>query len=317
MKSPVERVTESPVPAGTEERRLDLYLAARFNYLSRTAWQREIESSRVFVNGEAVKSPGKKIRSGDIVSYRAPAIDEPDIDPSFEIIYEDEQYLAVNKSGNLPVHPSGVFFNNTLVMLIESRLGIKLYPVHRLDRETSGVILLGRDPAAASAAQREFGTFCKRYRAVVKGVPGKEEFIIDVPLGPARSSVVRKKREAYSGAPETACTRFRVLSSSEGFSLLEAVPVTGRMHQIRAHLSYARLPILGDKLYGDDERVYLDYVEHGMTEEIELRAGFRRCALHARSLSFTHPFTGKSVEITAPVPADMKGLMELHGLASL
>lgn len=189
-----DRIIGSAVPAGTGQQRLDLYLSSRFSYLSRTAWQKEIAEGRVLVNGVPVVVPGRKIRPGDMVVYAAGEYDEPEIDPRYQLIYEDNEFLAVNKSGNLPVHPSGVFFRNTLVMLLENDLGAKLFPVHRLDRETSGAILFGKSAEAASLMQKNFGTFEKSYRAVVRGVPVKKEFTVDVPIGQARESVIRKKR---------------------------------------------------------------------------------------------------------------------------
>lgn len=309
-----DRIIGSAVPAGTGQQRLDLYLSSRFSYLSRTAWQKEIGEGRVLVNGVPVVVPGKKIRPGDMVIYDAGEYEEPLIDPRYQLIYEDKEFLAVNKSGNLPVHPSGVFFRNTLVMLLENDLGSKFFPVHRLDRETSGAILFGKSAEAASMMQKNFGTFAKSYRAVVRGVPCKDEFTVDVPIGQARKSVIRKKREAYAGAPEDACTGFRVISSAGESALLEAVPVTGRMHQIRVHLKYAGHPIIGDKLYGEDESVYLDYVENGLTDSVVKRAGFGRCALHSYGIGFVHPFTGRDIKIRAALPDDMVNLIDVLGL---
>ncbi|NTV83910.1 MAG: hypothetical protein HGA23_06365, partial [Bacteroidales bacterium] len=219
--------------------------------------------------------------------------------------------LAV-PSGNLPVHPSGVFFRNTLVMLMEAAYGAKFYPVHRLDRETSGAILFGRSAGAASLIQRDFRNFSRSYLAVVRGVPDRSEFTVDMPIGPAAGSLIRKKREAYEGAPEEARTDFRVVSSADGFSLLEAFPVTGRMHQIRVHLKYAGLPIAGDKLYGEDETVYLDYVNSGPTGSVIERAGFSRCALHSRTIEFIHPYTGAEIFIGQPDGAIEKGIITVR-----
>lgn len=309
-----DRIIGSAVPAGTQQQRLDLYLSCRFSYMSRTSWQREICGGRVLVNGSPVIVPGRKIRAGDMVTYLARDYEEPEIDRSYRVIFEDNEFVAVSKSGNLPVHPSGIFFLNTLVMVLEEDLGVKLYPVHRLDRETSGAILFGKSAEAASAMQKNFGSFAKSYRAMVRGVPAEKNFIMDVPIGQACESLIRKKREAYPGAAEESYTMFRILSSSTDASLLEAVPVTGRMHQIRVHLKYAGYPIIGDKLYGPDESVYLEYVEKGLTDSVIRRAGFSRCALHAYSIGFVHPFNGRDVSIYAPLPDDMVKLAADLGL---
>jgi len=282
--------------------------------MSRTSWQREITQGRVLVNGSPAIVPGRKIRPGDMVAYLPGEYEEPAVDRSYQALYEDDEFFAVSKSGNLPVHPSGIFFRNTLVMLLEEDLGVKLYPVHRLDRETSGAILFGKSAESASAMQKNFGSFAKSYRAMVRGVPAEKNFIIDVPIGQARESLIRKKREAYHGAAEESRTMFSILSFSTGASLLEAVPVTGRMHQIRAHLKYAGHPIIGDKLYGPDESVYLEYIEKGLTDSVIRRAGFSRCALHSYSIGFVHPFNGRDVSIYAPLPDDMVKLTVDLGL---
>ena len=310
-----DRIISSAVPVGAGQQRLDLYLSVRFNYLSRTSWQKEIIEGRVLVNGAAVVVPGRKVRPGDMIIYLAEKYEEPEIDPRYEIIFEDEHFIAVNKSGNLPVHPAGVFFRNTLVMLMESEFGEKFFPVHRLDRETSGAILFGRSASAASLMQKNFGNFLKSYRALVRGVPERNEFTVDVPIGQARSSIIRKKREAYPGAPEESCTNFRVISKFRDSAFIEAVPVTGRMHQIRVHLKYAGHPIIGDKLYGNDESIYLEYVEKGLADSVVERAGFARCALHSYSIGFVHPFTGRKIFLCARVPGDMEELARGLGLS--
>lgn len=234
-------------------------------------------------------------------------VKEPDIDEEFYVIFEDENYIAINKTGNLPVHPSGIFFNNTLVSILEKQYDKKFFPIHRLDRETSGAILLGKNKEAASFVQRAFENVSKGYTAIVKGAVEEKSFSIDVPLGQARNSSIRKKREAFPGAPEKALTQFTVssVSSDRNFSLVNAVPVTGRTHQIRAHLCYAGYPVIGDKIYGTDEGIYLRYVEEGNSDELKGLAGFNRCALHSSFIKFYHPYLKKDVKIIAPLLPDM------------
>jgi RluA family pseudouridine synthase len=310
MAGIIDRVIESPVPDVFAGMRIDLYLSRRFSYLSRTTWQKEIESGRVYLNGIVQKNVKKRLCARDLVGYIAQDIQEPEVDFSYSVLFEDDRFLVLNKSGNIPVHPSGIFFNNTLVMHLERERGVKFYPVHRLDRETSGAILFGKDPAAASAVQSCFDRVTKEYLAVVRGTPEKREFSVELPLGPALNSRIRKKREAYPGAPESAVTRFKSVSSGVGVSLVKASPVTGRMHQIRVHLQYAGYPILGDKIYSYDESIYLDYVENGNTENVISRAGFNRCALHSSSLIFFHPFTENNITVRAALLPDMEDLLQ-------
>ncbi len=304
---------ESAVPAEFAGLRLDLYLSKRFSYLSRTAWQREIESGRVILNGLVMLNVKKHVIEGDRVLYTPQSYEEPEVDFNYSVIFENDNYIVVNKTGNLPVHPSGVFFKNTLVISLEEKSGKKFYPVHRLDRETSGAILLGKSAEAASSVQKNFSSISKEYIAVVRGVT-EESFSIDIPVGPARNSLIMKKREAYPGAGESALTHFALLSSSGGYSLVKAVLVTGRTHQIRVHLKYAGHPIVGDKMYSDDETIYLDYVVKGLTSEIISRAGFHRCALHSSCIVFYDDYEKREISVTAPLPEDMSSLAADLGL---
>jgi len=303
-----DRMIESAVPAEFAGLRLDLYLSKRFSYLSRTAWQREIESGRVLLNGLVMFNVKKHVSEGDRVLYNPPSLEEPEVDFNYSLIFENDNYIVVNKTGNLPVHPAGIFFKNTLVISLEEKTGIKFFPVHRLDRETSGAILLGKSAEAASSVQKKFSNVSKEYIAVVRGVP-EGSFSVDVPIGPARNSLIKKKREAYHGAAETALTHFERLSTAGDYSLVKAVLVTGRMHQIRVHLKYAGHPIVGDKMYSDDETIYLDYVESGLTPEIISRAGFHRCALHSSVIIFYDNYEKSEISVTAPLPEDMSSLV--------
>lgn len=305
-----ERVIESYVSEGYEGLRLDLYLSKRFSYMSRTSWQKEITSGKLRLNGFVILNVKKHIYPGDMIEYIAGEIVEPDVDPSYSVIFENENYLAVNKTGNLPVHPSGIFFRNTLVMLLEDQRGEKFYPVHRLDRETSGAILFGKNPSAASEVQKNFGKVGKEYLAIVRGCMKANSFSVDMPIGPARNSLINKKREAYPEGVESALTNFIPAGSSGNLSVVRAFPVTGRMHQIRVHLKYAGYPILGDKMYGEDETIYLDYVKSGENENIIERAGFHRCALHSTSFTFFDPFEKAEIKIIAEVPPDMLSVIK-------
>jgi RluA family pseudouridine synthase len=301
-----ERIIESLVNDCYDGFRLDLYLSKRFSYMSRTSWQSEISAGKLKLNGSVMLNVKKHVYSGDMVEYIAGEIEEPAVDADYSVIFENENYLAVNKTGNLPVHPSGIFFRNTLVMLLEDHRGEKFFPVHRLDRETSGAILLGKNSGAASEVQKNFSKTGKEYIAIVRGGLRDRKFAVDTPIGPARNSLINKKREAYSSAEESALTGFELVSSSGVFSVVKAFPVTGRMHQIRVHLKYAGYPIVGDKMYGDDETIYLDYVKNGDSEKLTERAGFNRCALHSHSFTFFDPFEKREIIVSAAIPRDME-----------
>jgi 23S rRNA pseudouridine955/2504/2580 synthase len=142
MRTRIIKTTVSPLQVTVN---LDGYCARRFTYFTQDQWKQEIWSGKVFLNGEVARDPAADLKGGDVLAYDESGIVEPSVDGGIRLLYEDEWFVAVDKTGNLPVHPAGRYFNNTLVSLLEDRYGRKLYPVHRLDRETSGVILLAFD----------------------------------------------------------------------------------------------------------------------------------------------------------------------------
>lgn len=297
-----ERVLEIIIPGEVHPVRIDRYLSSRFSYLSRSAWQKEIESGKITVNGSPSLDSSRKIRGGDTVAYDGRGIVERPVDETIDILYKDETCIVAGKSGDLPVHPAGRYFNNTFTMIMEKRLGRKIYPVHRLDRETSGVILSVFDTADvhpfASAIQRGV----KEYLAIVHGSFPDGVLRIDLPLGPDSGSEISKKRKAFPGAEEEALTEFRCEKRFGEFSLVRALPETGRLHQIRVHLLAAGFPIVGDKMYGRDDSLFLRFIEHGMTDELAKKLILPRTALHAERLTFIHPFTKKEMIIVSPLP---------------
>ncbi len=294
----------SQVPDSFSYYRLDKYLAVRFNYHSRSKWQKEISEGRVQFNGKIVMNIHKKIMAGDFISYHGSNYDEPDVDRNYSIIYEDQYIIAVNKSGNLPVHPSGKFFHNTLLSILETNMKIKLYPVHRLDRETSGIILFAKSSEITSSIHKNFSNFHKMYIAIVHGIPDTKNFVIKMPIGADNKSQIRKKRGAFLEAKDQAITYFQIMYQKNDYSLIKATPITGKLHQIRVHLNYAGFPILGDKLYGIDESLYLDFIKNGNSKELIEKLKFHRSALHAWKITFFHPVTQKQIQFKSPVPKE-------------
>ena len=305
----MDQIIESKVPNDARSVRIDRYLAERFTYFSRTRWQREIHEGRLDLNGTGIDSVHCRVKPGDVIRYRGSGVAEPQVDFNFEIVYEDDDLLGVNKSGNLPVHPAGSYFNNTLLMHLKKRGFENLYPVHRIDRETSGVIVFAKSSSIASLMQESLGSAEKKYLVVVYGRSPGYIFTVNTPIGSSQKSPIRKKREAFEGAPEKAGTVFRTLSIFSDYSLLEAVLETGRLHQIRVHLESIGLPVVGDKMYGLDETCYLDFIEGRNIDTIPERLHFNRSLLHARSISFVHPRSGEKIIITAPLQADMESFI--------
>ncbi|MDA8123574.1 MAG: RluA family pseudouridine synthase [Deltaproteobacteria bacterium] len=278
------------------------YCARRFTYFTQNEWEKEILSGKVSLNGERACNPAIELKKGDVLAYDGSAIVEPAVDPAIELLYEDKWFLAVHKTGNLPVHPAGRYFNHTLVFLLEDRCGRKLYPVHRLDRETSGVMLLAFDSQAVAALAQAVAQGEKEYLALVHGNFPDRELIVDLPLGRDDASAVRKKRRAWEGGTEAARTRFQKVFAAGDLSLVRCFPETGRLHQIRAHLLAAGFPIVGDKLYGRDETAFLTFVKQGFTPELAKRLILPRAALHSARIAFSHPWTKAALTIRAPLP---------------
>ncbi|MDH5526195.1 MAG: RluA family pseudouridine synthase [Nitrospirota bacterium] len=187
--------------------------------------------------------------------------------------------------------------------------GGPLHVVHRLDRETSGLVVLARDAATAARLSRQFQArqVAKRYLAVVTGRV-TDDGAIDLPIGPATASAVRKKRQVAppdSKTAQSAKTMWRVLDRNADCSLLEVTTEGGRQHQIRVHLAHAGHPLAGDKLYGPDERWHLRFHADGPTPEMTAALGLARHALHASHLAFRHPESGHPLRFDSPLPDDL------------
>jgi RluA family pseudouridine synthase len=220
------------------------------------------------------------------------------------ILYEDADILVINKPAPFLVLPDR--FDPTisnLFSLLNEYYG-KIYTVHRLDRETSGVILFAKTPEAHGILSQQFSAqeVDKKYCAIVHGTPEAKEGIIELPIGEGARG---KMRIDHNNGKESA-TRYRLLEPFQGYSLLELQPLTGGTRQIRIHLSAIGMPILCDELYGDGKAFYLSSIKLSFkqTDEDE-HPLLGRTALHAESLSIIHPASKEQQQFTAPLPKDM------------
>lgn len=305
----MEFLSESRITERYSGQRIDRYLASRYSYLSRVEWQREISRGKILINGSVLNRHDRKTRTGDVIFYTGRDAVEPEVDANYSILYEDDYLIGINKPANLPVHPAGIFYHNTLISFMQKRMGVKLHPLHRLDRETSGIIVISKDPGIARKFQERFSSVKKSYLAIVHGVPREKTFTVDMPMEPDKSALLKHKKAAFRGASIEARTKFITTYSNNGFSLVEAIPYTGRQHQIRVHLKWAGHPILGDRMYGIDETLDSDFFRRGPGADSAARLGFWRSALHAQSILFHHPVTEERISISAPVPEDMSSFM--------
>ncbi len=306
------RTTSTLVEAADAGKRLDVYLSERFTYLSRTEWQSHIQDARILLNGVKSRS-SRKLQRGECIEFLAEDIEEPDVDKTHEVVFFDESLIVVSKSGNLPCHPAGPFFKNTLWYLLSERFG-KVYFINRIDRETSGLVLLARKPDIAAEMSERHSEIQKKYIVFVHGRFPAEHHAKGF-LMPDEKSAVRKKRkfaefaDPCSGNSEYAETRFRLLETYSNMSVVEAELVTGRLHQIRATLCSLGFPLVGDKIYGLDENAYIRFVQGGMTDADRLSLVLNRQALHAATLGMKHPFTNEFRSYEAELPDDMRILL--------
>jgi len=302
---------EIDVPPEAAGRRLDRYLTARFSYHSRTVWQEQIEKGRILLNGLPAKA-SVKLKPSDRIVYNPVESSEPEVDTSYEIIYEDEFIIAVNKPANLPVHPAGIYTENTLVALLQKKYAV--YTVNRIDRETSGIVIFARDPATAAslAGQFEKKQVTKRYITYVYG-EFPEKLTAAGYIGNDPGSAVKKKQKLFyensSDTLQESVTEFHMSAVSGGISRVLAFPLTGRTHQIRASLHSAGYPMVGDKIYGKNELWFLEFID-GKLNNYDI---INRQALHCEYVKLTHPGSSEYLEIDCPEPEDMKNIFTLAG----
>lgn len=286
--------------------RIDVFLTGRLPTLSRALIQRFIKEGRAKVNGRVAR-PSSKVCKNDLVEIEVPHVVRPKMVPRempLDILFEDEHFIAIHKPPGLVMHPSTGHWEDTLVNAVVAHLKIPVEAtdivrpgiVHRLDKDTSGVTVMGKTHTGLNGLAKQFRerTIEKEYRAIVHGAMAPDEGEISLPI--ARHRVDAKKMGvAPAGTGKEAVSRFRVLERFPNFSFVSVVPETGRMHQIRVHLASVGHPCVGDPLYATD----LPPVEE-----------MARQALHAYRLSLCHPATGAPMTLIAPLAADMAALLE-------
>lgn len=297
--------------------RLDRFIQAMIPKLSRAKIQEAIRT-RVTVSWHASPRPSLTVVPGGRVAVHFPEIVEPEVPDPPRVLYEDEAILVADKPPGLLVHPTHSCRLNSLIHIMKrDRPGVPLALAHRLDRDTSGVILLTKSTDAARfiAAQFERRTVEKHYLAVVHGRTPGPAGCIEAPLGVAQRLQVVFKRSSDGRNAQRAVTHYHVLAGSDTISFLLLRPRTGRRHQLRAHLAGLGHPIVGDKLYGLSDREYLAHVRHPLSEEdARSRLLADRQLLHAWRLRFIHPATRAPFEAESPIPKDMLDLLAAKGI---
>ena len=298
------------VAADAAGQRLDLFLAQNVSEVSRSQLARQIGEAAVTVNG-AVGTPSRKLRRGDVVVWTPPPPVPTTIEPeaiSLTIVHEDRWLVVIDKPAGLVVHPApgheaGTLVNALLAHVRDLRgIGGELRPgiVHRIDKDTSGLLVVAKDDGtmAALAAAFKAHTVERVYDALVAGKPPGPGGRIDTMYG--RDPKARKKFSSRVRTGKRAVTNWRVLERFAGAARIEARLETGRTHQVRGHLAALGCPLLADRTYGRPPR---DAAVRAIAEVLG------RQALHARTLAFVHPATGKKLSFASELPADMQAAL--------
>ena len=299
-------------------RRLDSHLAARFSNLSRNYFQQMITEGEVRVNGRKVKS-NCRLKSGDVITLRVPQLPDHVITSQpipLDIIYEDDHLIAINKPPGIICHPgrnnfSGTIANGLVCHVLggrENTENINPGIVHRLDKNTTGIMVAARNPYAHHHLSRQFAQrrVRKEYLALVRGQVAGEEGLIDLPVGfhPTERELMTCRADGVGLKPSQ--TEFKVVGRFKRFTLLTLRLLTGRTHQIRVHLQAIGHPVVGDPGYG----CFLGGKAGPSADDPPGVRSFHRQALHARRLVVTHPATKGKVEFIAPLPEDMERLID-------
>lgn len=302
------RLTVSP---GERPKRLDLYLLSHERDVSRSRLQRLIQLGRVRVNGRVAK-PSQRVHGGDQIALEEPPpsqLNRTGTPEPLMVLYEDDAYLVIEKPAGVAMHPgsghwTGTILNAVLHHFEASGQGLMRWPglVHRLDKDTSGLVVIAKTPAAHRSLSAQFAqhTITRTYHAIVMGVPDATRAVIEVAIGRDRRNPMRISPD--SARLRRASTRLELIEQyGNTSSLLRLSPQTGRTHQLRVHLGAMGHPIVGDPLYASPEQ-----------RAVEKRAG-TRLMLHASGLGFLHTETGSQRSFESALPPEMQALMERLG----
>ena len=276
------------------------FLVRRFPYQNEEEWRRTIQNEEIKVNNETVW-PDFILKNRDIISYDRPREKEPAVDDRYEILYEDENIIVADKNGNIPLSESGRYHKNNLINIMKEQEDYQeLFAVHRLDKETSGVVLIARKKKIATLLGKQFMKHVpeKQYEGILMGEMNQQQILVDKPIRkkPSELAVV-KIRQIVDIEGKESKTLFTMKRIANGLTLAKIRTYTGRTHQIRCHAEYIGFPILGDKLYGQSDDFFIRILNGEQDPEYPPYGKIERQLLHATSLKFVHPVNGKEMVV--------------------
>lgn len=287
--------------------RLDLFIQSRIPRLSRTRAQRIVKACAYREDG-AKSRASDLVQAGHTVYLVRPPFEEPAAPRELPVVFEDRAIYAIDKPPGLPVHPSASYHRNTVSFILQEKFGHAEAPriAHRLDRETSGLLLCAKGPDHERTLKYAFETrrMKKSYLAIVRGELATASGTIDLPMARPERGLHLLMEVRAGGLP--AVSDYRVRARAPGHTLVEMAPRTGRQHQLRVHLAALGHPIVGDKLYGPErEAPFLETIDSGLTPDLIARLGHARHALHAFRLELEHPVTKRQLALEAPLSPDL------------
>lgn len=299
--------------------RMDQFLAKRLSWRSRNSVRKLLDDDLVRIEDKAPR-PSRRVRLGEIVQIKLPrpvrdeALLASHPTPELPRLHEDDHLIAIDKPPNIPVHPSGRLLHHTVITELhrayrnfdDPELDVVPKLCHRLDLETSGVLLVAKQRESLVFVQQQFEkrTVRKEYLVLVHGVVEGDEGLIDLPIGPTIANVVRNSRAIRHDVGQPSRTGWRVLERWADYTLCHIKLHTGRHHQIRVHMQAIGHPVVGDKIYGRDEELFLRHSAGELSDADRALLELPRQALHSHSLEFEHPARGP-MRIESPWPPDL------------
>ncbi len=305
--------------------RLDRFLAKRLSWRSRTSVQRMLDLGMIELEERSARA-NRRMAVGDRVVVRLPRPlrDEAHVEAEaaqtrLRRLFEDDLLIGIDKPPNIPVHPAGRLLHFTVITELHRQYRNFDDPLkdlvpklcHRLDLETSGVLLVAKERRALTFVQKQFEqrTVRKEYLVLVHGELADDEGLIDLPIGANLNHKVRNSRAIRHDVGQASRTRWRVIERFGGYTRLHVDLLTGRHHQIRVHLAAIGHPVVGDKIYGRDESIFIRFCERELTERDLVLLELPRQALHSHALTFEHPVQGE-MRVESPWPPDLQRFCE-------